>query len=203
MLAKILEQSVADYTRPRLELEQYRTPPEVALRMANLGLGLCADGVTADFGSGTGMISYALALLGYKYVIGVEVDREAVKLSKSSPLYSLLANVDFVEADATRSPLRRPITCVVQNPPFGLQRRGMDALFLSSALSLKPRLVLSLHHYSREGIEYVARLCEKVGYKAQIAARIRFPLKWRYPHHRKRLHYIWVAILKCSGGDSE
>ncbi len=193
-----MEQHVPEYPRPKADLEQYRTPPEIALFMASMGLSRCADGVTVDLGAGTGMISYAAAMLGYSIVVGIELDYEALEAAASSALRSALANVELVLADALHPPLRAgAITCVIQNPPFGIHRRGADAAFLRTALDLGVEAVLSLHHYSEDGIRYILSVCREAGYEARVVRRMRFPIKFSHPQHRKRIYYIWTALVLC------
>ena len=189
-LAPLLERSVPPFPRPRRELEQYRTPPELALRMAQL---LAARGCRSavDLGSGTGMIAYAASSLGM-YVVAVDVDGEAVEAARGSPLYGSLL-VDLVQADARRPPLRRA-ECIAMNPPFGVVRRGADVEFLRAAAGLGPVYIASLHLAS-SGAGFIAEVLAALGYEPLGVEEHRFPIPQVYRRHRKRIHYTRVLLV--------
>lgn len=196
-LKPILEQLVNDYANPKPWLEQYRTPPELALQMTRYALMFgCSNGVIVDLGAGTGMLSYAAAASGAGYVVGLDVDPDAVKIALGSELYRILANVDLVVAAAEYPPLRS-CGCAVMNPPFGIHRRGADTAFLLAAIGLGCTVIVSLHHLTRGSVEHVMRLCREKGYRVLGVEEHRFPLKHSMPYHRKRIHYIRVALVVC------
>ena len=146
------------------------------------------------------MISYALSLEGFAYVVGVELDVDAAYDAVSSPLYRQLASVDFIVADARRPPLRR-LDCVVQNPPFGLRsRRGLDREFIEAAASLSARVIVSLHHAGKGVLDFLKRLCLSLGYELRLADIVSFPLPQLYSDHWKRIHYIKALAIACVKG---
>ena len=71
---------VAGFEDPRLALEQYPTPPDLAAHVVHLAdLHDDVDGRTVlDLGTGTGMLALAAALRGPARVLGVELDRAAL-----------------------------------------------------------------------------------------------------------------------------
>ena len=189
-LAPLLERSVPPFPRPRRALEQYRTPPELALRMAQL---LASRGclVAADLGSGTGMIAYAASSMGM-YVAAIDIDGDALEVARGSPLYASLL-VDLIQADARRPPLRR-VDCVAMNPPFGVVRRGADVEFLRAAASLEPSHIASLHLAS-SGAGFIAGVLGALGYELLGVEEYPFPIPQVHRRHRKRIHYTRVLLV--------
>jgi putative methylase len=134
---------VAGFDDPRVELEQYPTPPELAASIVHVAdlQGDLAERTVVDLGTGTGMLALAAALRGPARVVGVELDRDALETATANETrVGTRSDVDWLQADATRAPLEteRSETTVVTNPPFGAQdgNRGADREFLESARSL-------------------------------------------------------------------
>jgi len=153
---------VAGFEDPRLALEQYPTPPDLAAHVVHLAdLHDDVDGRTVlDLGTGTGMLALAAALRGPARVLGVELDRAALTTATANERrVAASAPVHWIQADATRLPLDvpDPVT-VVMNPPFGARdgNRNADRGFLKSA-SRVATVSYSVHNAgSREFVEAFA-----------------------------------------------
>ena len=153
---------VAGFEDPRLALEQYPTPPDLAAHVVHLAdLHDDVDGRTVlDLGTGTGMLALAAALRGPARVLGVELDRAALTTATANERrVAASAPVHWIQADATRLPLDvpDPVT-VVMNPPFGARdgNRNADRGFLRSA-SRVATVSYSVHNAgSREFVEAFA-----------------------------------------------
>jgi putative methylase len=190
-LRVVLEREVPGLPEPKRRLEQYRTPPELALEIVSKLPRGCS--LVVDLGSGTGMLSYAASLARGVYAVGVEVDPAAAEAARRSSLYRE-SIVDFVVADASRLPLRRlEAACVVQNPPFGVVRRGADRLFVEAAAWLGARVILSLHLYSERAPGFLRGLYRRLGYEPVLLGAARFPIPQLYRGHAKRIHYASVV----------
>lgn len=196
-VAMLLERVVPRFPAPKRGLEQYRTPPELALRAALL-LSPCTCRIVVDLGAGTGMLSYAVALLQGVHVVAVEVDADALHAARGSQLYSALL-VDLVQADATRPPLRSPLgdSCIVSNPPFGLYRRnrGLDFRFSRSGLGLGPRCLVFFHHGGTSG-RGIERLYGGHGYRVECVCGEKFMIPMLYGTHRRRTYYTAVKLVR-------
>ncbi|GEM_PF-145560 len=190
----MLEQLIPQFPRPRRELEQYRTPPELALELVSLLPRSCR--IIVDLGAGTGMLTYAAWVTRGVYAVGVEVDPVAAVAAHSSRLYRE-SIVDFVVADVSRLPLRGGLSgvCAVQNPPFGFVRRGADRVFVEAAAGLGSQWVASLHLYSDNALAFLERLYRRLGYEPVHVGRVRFPIPPLYPRHFKRIHYASVVVV--------
>jgi putative methylase len=148
-LERLLQQ-IEPHPSPNLILEQYMTPTDVAATMLYIAAYVNDDIVgksVLDLGCGTGKLALGAAFLGAKHVVGVDVDKTAVKVAfKNSVKTNLKEKVQWVAADI--SVVRGKFDTVLQNPPFGVQKRGADRVFLEKALEAG-KVVYSLHKSSR------------------------------------------------------
>jgi len=76
---------LAPSPRPRLKWEGYTLDAESAAQMAHVA-GWANDDVrgkkVVDLGCGSGILSIAASLLGAGWVVGVDIDREAIKVAR-------------------------------------------------------------------------------------------------------------------------
>lgn len=160
---RALERRLADlaaFEEPRVELEQYPTPADLAASLLHLaGLQGDLDRPVVDLGTGTGVLALGAALRGPPRVVGLERDRAALETARANErrLGAPVA-VDWIQADATRPPLSLPDATVVMNPPFGAQRgrRHADRAFLAAAAALAT-VSYSVHNAgSRDFVEAFA-----------------------------------------------
>ncbi|MCD6358141.1 MAG: methylase [Thermoprotei archaeon] len=196
---EILLSRIPPHPRPRLELEQYATPPHLAARLLWVAVATYHDllgGVVLDLGAGTGRLGLGAALLGSPYVVLVDLDHDALRiaLSKAREL-RIDERVDAVCADVRRFETAREASYVVQNPPFGVHRRGADVEFMAAALKLA-RVVYSVH--KAESVDYVLERCREAGAEARLLFREVIRLPPTMPHHRKREHVVDVAVIRAS-----
>jgi len=176
-------------------LEQYRTPPEIAIEIASWIRSLGCR-VAIDLGAGTGMIAYALSLLG-TYTVAIEIDIDALNDAASSALRPV-ALTDFVQADVEYLPLRETIQslCVAENPPFGMYRRGIDTLFLRAAARLGAEYIASIHHGgSDKTLKYLREFMRERGYGLKHIERFKFPIPATHRSHIRHIYYVPALLL--------
>ena len=144
---------------PRASLEQYTASESVAATMVYLAAYMYGDIVgkrVLDLGCGTGRLALGCAFLGAESVIGVDIDRLAVRLAaENSAKLGFKANVGWIAGDVNAVTGR--FDTVVQNPPFGVQKRGADRVFLEKALQVADA-VYSLHNHPFTNEPLVRRL---------------------------------------------
>jgi len=196
---EILLSRIPPHPRPRVELEQYATPAHLAARMLWVAAYTYRDlpaGVVLDLGAGTGRLGLGAALVGSEYVVLVDVDRGALRVAlEASRELGVDARVEAVCGDATRVALARRADCALQNPPFGVHRRGADVAFLEAALSLSRR-VYSVH--KAETVSYVLRRCREAGAEAEPLFEDVVRLPPTMPHHYKREHRVRVVVIRAA-----
>ena len=118
------------------------------------------DRTVLDLGCGTGRLALGAAFLGAKDVVGVDIDRTAVKTAKQNAIEAGLAErTQWVVGDIDVVSGR--FDTVLQNPPFGVQKRGADRKFLEKALTAA-NIVYSLHK-SVHGSEALVKRLKATG----------------------------------------
>jgi putative methylase len=144
-----LEMAIAEilpHPSPKAHLEQYTITPEVAaeiLYMATYIYNDITDKTVIDLGCGTGRLAIAATLLGAKEVVGVDIDRTAIRQAiKNAEKLGVKEKVEWIIADI--DVMRGNFDTILQNPPYGVQKRQADRKFLEKALQIGKR-VYSLH----------------------------------------------------------
>lgn len=162
-LERFLSQ-IEPHPSPRASLEQYTVSESVAATMLYLAAytyGGIVDKRVLDLGCGTGRLALGCAFLGAKSVVGVDIDKLAVKLAaENSVKLGFKTKVDWVAGDI--SAIAGKFDTVLQNPPFGVQKRGADRVFLEKALQVADA-VYSLHNHPFTDEPLVKRLRASAG----------------------------------------
>jgi predicted RNA methylase len=110
-------QKVKGFTNPKVKWEQYSTTPHIAAHLLytiHNTYGDIEDKIVADFGIGSGILSVGAALLGCSYVIGIDIDEDALQLAQSNFEYFEIENFELLKADLRHASLRT----VYQTSPF-------------------------------------------------------------------------------------
>jgi putative methylase len=144
---------------PEVSLEQYTVSEAVAARMLYLAAYTNGDiiGKTIlDLGCGTGRLALAASFLGAQSVVGVDIDKTAIIVAtENSEKAGFKINVQWVIGDVNA--VAGSFDTVLQNPPFGVQRRAADRKFLEKALEVG-NVVYSLHNHPRTDKQLAKRL---------------------------------------------
>ncbi|MEM2968777.1 MAG: METTL5 family protein [Candidatus Bathyarchaeia archaeon] len=139
---------IKPHPSPNVRLEQYTTPTSVAATMLYLAAYTYGDIIgkrVLDLGCGTGRLALGCAFLGAESVVGVDIDKLAVKLAAaSSEQLGFKTKLDWVAGDVNA--VSGKFDTAIQNPPFGVQKHGADRVFLEKALQVA-RSVYSLHNH--------------------------------------------------------
>jgi putative methylase len=177
---------VAGFENPRVELEQYPTPPTLAAHVVHVAdLNGDVEGKTVvDLGTGTGMLALGAALRGPARVVGLDVDAEALDTARENRVrVGTTTPIHWVRGDATRAPLciDEPAT-VLMNPPFGAQRgrEHVDRAFLETASELAD-VSYSVHNEGSE--EFVEAFAADEGGEVTHAFRATFSLDRQFDFH--------------------
>ncbi|MCL2288805.1 MAG: METTL5 family protein [Candidatus Bathyarchaeota archaeon] len=146
---------------PKVALEQYTTSESIAATMLYIAaytnndvMGKCV----LDLGCGTGRLSLGAAFLGAKTVLGVDIDKTALKIATAnSRNIGLTANTVWVNGDISTVNFCCCFDTVLQNPPFGVQTRNADRAFLVKALA-SGKMIYSLHSHPQVDKRFISML---------------------------------------------
>ena len=156
---ELLLSQIVPHPSPKPRLEQYTIPADVAATMLYIAAyryGDIVDKTVLDLGCGTGRLALGAAFLGAKQVVGVDIDKDAVKVAfENSVRTDLKEKVQWVTGDIDA--VDGNFDTVLQNPPFGVQRRKADRRFLEKALE-SGKVVYSLHKRPDEDKVFIKKL---------------------------------------------
>jgi len=181
--------------KPRLKWEGYTLDPEAAAEIVHVASWINDDirGKTvADLGCGAGILAIAAALTGAKEVVGVDIDKEAVKIAKTNAEKSGV-NIGLITGDIEC--VRGRFDTTLMNPPFGTRKRGADVLFLKKALEISD-VVYSLHKKSSSIREFLKRKVPRIGGKIDHVRELEITIRRTYSFHKKRDYNVKVDLYR-------
>jgi putative methylase len=150
---------IEPHPSPKASLEQYTVSEAIAATVLYMAAYTNDDVVgktVLDLGCGTGRLALAASYLGAKLVVGVDIDKTAVKTAaENSEKAGFKPGVQWVIGDVNA--VTGSFDTVLQNPPFGVQKRAADRKFLEKALEVGG-VVYSLHNHPRTDRHLVKRL---------------------------------------------
>lgn len=199
---------------PKSALEQYTVPVDVAATMLFIAAYTRNDiqGMSvSDLGCGTGRLALGAAYLGAKRIVGVDIDKSVVKLaSRYSAQLGLKKKTNWIAADI--SALTGRFDVVLENPPFGVQRRHADLIFLKKALAMA-NVVYSLHKSSRndkvffpdlkarhdmtasgDPARFLEKFVEDHGGRIQAVYTMLMTIPHMFPFHTSKKHQFAVDL---------
>ena len=188
---------------PNAYLEQYTTPSKVAAETLYLAAYVyddIIDKTVVELGCGTGRLGIGAALLGAREVFGVDVDGVAVRVAqKNAEIMGVKERTNWIVADI--GVVKGSFDTVLQNPPFGVQRRRADRRFISKSLELSST-IYSFHKGGEGNREFIKRFIEGHGGRVTNI----FPLKMEIPRmfkfHTKKKRSIQVDLYRIEGKSS-
>jgi len=191
---------IEPHPTPKAYLEQYTIPSATAaeiLYIATYIYNNIINKTVVDLGCGTGRLAIGAALLGARETFGVDVDKVAVNAArKNAERMDVKRKTHWITADI--DVVRGTFDTVLQNPPFGVQRRRADRKFIKKSLE-SGRIVYSLHKGGKNNREFIKRFIERHGGKVTGM----FPMKMDIPRlfefHTKRRHSVQVDLYRIEG----
>ncbi|MGC9071613.1 MAG: METTL5 family protein [Acidilobus sp.] len=202
-LKVMLESDVPPIQSPNRALEQYTTPPEIALAMTSWAreAGLLEGSVVVDLGAGTCRIAIAALLLGASRAVAVDLDERLAKpCLEAGRKLGVSGRLSYVVGRVSQAvgPLRQgAYDLVLTNPPFGVWRRGADREFLVYAMSLRPKAIIAV--VKSGNLDFHGRLARMGNYELKLIGEFGFPIPASMPHHRSRIRRVKVDLIELSG----
>lgn len=198
-------QSTASFSNPKIGLEQYCIDAISAtdiVYFAGFEFNDIHDRLIIDLGTGTGRLSLASSFFNPVKVIGIDIDWQAIQIFKENifhlklleNIYPICMNVsDFtLNKDFLHSGLQ--ITTIM-NPPFGVQRKAADRVFLTSAFTYSD-VIYSIHLDHQEVFKFISRFVKKNEWDISYSFPFQMRLERSFPFHSKKMKEINVRIYR-------
>ncbi len=194
---EMILQRIPSHPAPKVELEQYATPADIAADILwnAYSLGDIKDRKVVDLGCGTGIFSIGAALLGAREVIGVDIDSDAIEVAKIQASEMGVDNVTEFILEGVQD-LTLNADSVIQNPPFGAQKAGTknaDRIFMKKAIEIAP-VVYSFH--IKETEEFVEKFFSSLNGSVTYRFYYNFNIPKIYEFHRKEKVNVDVVVLR-------
>uniref|UniRef100_A0A914M8I2 Methyltransferase-like protein 5 n=1 Tax=Meloidogyne incognita TaxID=6306 RepID=A0A914M8I2_MELIC len=198
---------------PKLDLEQYATPPDIAVSLIqhiNYDVENLDNCFVADLGCGTGTLLVGVLLTGARFVVGIDIDQNSLEICRSNITTFTSSEMcyDLIQMNLRIGQIPEQLhgifDLVITNPPFGTKKgtEGADVDFVNAALLLaKPRggRVYSLHKSStRKFLERRFCRAEKENgefIRVERVAEMRWNLDQSYRFHKKQSVDIAVDLF--------
>jgi len=190
---EITLQGIAPHPNPKLSLEQYTIPADLAAELlfrACYVYGDIAGKSIIDLGTGTGRLAIGASMLGAKYVLGIDIDLESLQAALSNSR-RLGMNPDWALSDVDC--VRGEFDTVIMNPPFGTKREHNDMRFLQVALRMG-KVVYSIHKSATHS--FLLRWLREHGAKFEIVMVTEMALNHQYSFHKKRRYLVSVEVIR-------
>jgi len=191
---------IEPHPTPKAYLEQYTIPPVTAAEVLYIATYIYDDVIdktVVDLGCGTGRLAIGAALLGARETFGVDVDKVAVNAAReNAERMDVKRKTHWVTADIDI--IRRTFDTVLQNPPFGVQRRRADRKFIKKSLELG-RTVYSLHKGGKNNREFIKRFIERHGGRVTGMFPMGMDIPRLFEFHTKRKRTVQVDLYRIEG----
>ena len=198
-----LEKAISEvetHPKPKAYLEQYTIPSRVAaeiLFMATYVYNDIINKTVVDLGCGTGRLAIGAAFLEARETFGVDLDKVAVNVAqKNAERMNMKQNTHWIVADI--DVIQGTFDTVLQNPPFGVQRRGADRKFIKKSLELG-RKIYSLHKGGARNREFIKRFIERCGGKVTGVFPMKMDIPRMFEFHTKKKRSVHVDLYRIEG----
>ena len=185
---------------PNAYLEQYTTPSNVAAETLYLAAYVYDDIIgktVVELGCGTGRLAIGAALLGASEVFGVDVDGVAVRVAqKNAEMLGVKEKTHWIVADI--DVVKGTFDTLLQNPPFGVQRRRADRRFITKSLELSST-IYSFHKGGESNRAFIKRFIEEHGGKVTTIFPLNMEIPRMFKFHTKKKRSIQVDLYRIEG----
>jgi len=190
---EMILQDIPRFKRPKPELEQIITPAPIAADIVFIAYqhGGIRDKKIIDLGCGTGIFSVGAFITGAKKVIGIDIDKQAIKIAKK---YAEKNNLDIKYQVKDIDNVEEKCDTIIMNPPFGAQKtnRKADRKFIEKAFEIGEK-IYTLH--LTETIPFIELMINSLKGEITFKKNYVFPIKKTYDFHTKKHVKYGVTFL--------
>jgi len=198
-------QNTETFTCPIIELEQYSVNASCAVDIiyyAGFEFNDINQAFVYDLGAGTGRLSIASAFFNASYVLSVDIDINALKILKKNVhsleldniIFPLCADIEFFEI-SQRAFLKKVKVTTIMNPPFGVQTKFADRIFLKKAFKFSD-IVYSIHLANKKVFDFISTYTNKLGWKIDNVFPFNMILEKTFPFQTQKTKKIDVHIYR-------
>lgn len=198
-------QKTESFSDPKIELEQYCIDASCAVDIifyAGFEFNDINKAFIIDLGAGTGRLSIVSALFNASNVLSVDIDINALKILKKNVhsleldniIFPVCADIEFFEI-SQRAFLKKVKVTTIMNPPFGVQTKYADRIFLKKAFKFSD-IVYSIHLANKKVFNFISTYINKLGWKIDNVLPFNMILEKTFPFHTQKTKKIDVHIYR-------
>lgn len=190
---EIILQSIPQHSKPKIELEQYTIPADLAadiLFRASYTYGDIQGKSVIDLGTGTGRLALGAMMLGAQSVVGIDIDLECLRSARFNSK-RLELGVDWLLSDIAS--LHGLFETVLMNPPFGTKRLHSDIKFLRTALNIG-KIIYSIHKSST--ISFLTRWLKDQNANSETIVETRMAIGHQFGFHTRKRYFVKVHVIR-------
>ena len=198
-------QNTATFSNPKIELEQYCIDASSSVDLmyfAGVEFDDIKNRLVFDFGAGTGRLSIASVYLRAKYVLSIDIDWLALKtlneniltLDLTHLIFPICSDIKTFEISRRILPKNLKITTIM-NPPFGVQKKAADRVFLEKAFNISD-VVYSIHLANVNVSKFISNYIKNFNWKIDYVYPFNMVLERTFPFHSKKRKNINVEIYR-------
>lgn len=210
--------NVKPHPTPKAYLEQYTIPANLAAEILYIAAYVFDDIIgktVVDLGCGTGRLAIGAIFLGAKEAIGVDIDKIAVSMARrNAEKMGLKDKTNWIAGDICV--VVGSFDIVIQNPPFGVQKKGADRNFIIKSIELGYS-IYSLHKnggtnqrsikrssdhiakFSQTNSLFIRNLVERNGGRITAIYPMQMEIPKIFEFHKKRKHKFKVDLYVIEG----
>lgn len=199
-------QNLQPFAQPKIKLEQYTIDALCAVDITYFA-GVEFDDIRGkmvlDLGVGTGRLSIASAFLLPKYIIGIDIDAEALSILMENKeglvvegmIHPLCCDVDKIPLEIESQYTKDSQITTIMNPPFGVQKKYADRKFLKAAMNLSD-VIYSIHLASDKVHNFIKNYVKKFGWTIDYVLPYNMIIEGTFPFHKKDRKQIDVNVYR-------
>jgi putative methylase len=198
-------QNTKTFISPKVELEQYCIDANSAVDLiyyAGFEFNDIKNALIIDLGAGTGRLSIASALFNATLVLSIDIDIEALTILEDNIrdleldhlIHPICSDIKFFNISKRLLPPNIKATTIM-NPPFGVQTRSADRIFLERAFSFSD-VVYSLHIAGEKVQRFISNYIQKFDWIIDNILPFHMVLDRAFPFHNQKRKRIDVNVYR-------